>query len=220
MIAKGLYVSHAALMFWIMKRRAFFLAPLVGALLGLAAPAIAAPISLNRLSAYLNDMKTVKGEFTQVNADGSVDTGTLYIHRPGRARFEYDAPNDALVMAGGSQVAIFDPVSPDSATQYPLSRTPLSIILARNVNLSQAKMVVAHKEVDNTTVVTAQDPKHPEYGAIDLVFTDNPVQLRQWVITDDTGNRTTTILGDTVTGLNLGARLFSIPQEEAARQKR
>ncbi len=203
-----------------MKRRAFVIAPLVGALLSIAAPAFAAPISLNRLSAYLNDLQTVQGDFTQVNADGSIDTGTIYLRRPGRARFEYNAPNNALVMAGGSQVAVFDPVSPDNANIYPLSRTPLSIILARNVNLEQAKMVVAHREVDNTTVVTAQDPAHPEYGNIQLVFTDNPVQLRQWVITDDSGNQTTMILGDTKTGMSLSNALFNIEQERLRRTSR
>ncbi|NVO25861.1 outer membrane lipoprotein carrier protein LolA [Donghicola sp. C2-DW-16] len=203
-----------------MKRRTFVIAPLVGALLSIAAPAFAAPISLNRLSAYLNDLQTVKGDFTQVNADGSIDTGTIYIRRPGRARFEYNKPNDALVMAGGSQVAVFDPVSPESANIYPLNRTPLSIILARNVNLGQAKMVVDHRQVDNTTVVKAQDPAHPEYGNIQLVFTDNPVQLRQWIITDDSGNQTTMILGDTKTGMSLSNELFNIQHEQGKRQYR
>jgi outer membrane lipoprotein-sorting protein len=203
-----------------MKRRALILAPLAGVLLSLAAPLAAAPISLDRLSAYMNAMQTVKGDFTQINADGSIDTGTIYIRRPGRARFEYNAPSNALVMASGGQVAIFDPVSPGSADIYPLSRTPLSLILARKVDLNKAKMVVDHRQVDNTTVVTAQDPEHPEYGTIQLVYTDSPVQLRQWVITDDAGNQTTTILGDTQTGISLGLPLFDIADERVKRGAR
>lgn len=204
-------------MYFSMKHRNLILAPLVGVLMSLAAPLAAAPLSLDQLSTYLNRLKTVQGDFTQINADGSIDTGTIYIRRPGRARFEYNAPNNALVMAGQSQLAVFDPVTPDSAEVYPLRRTPLSIILANKVDLGQAKMVVDHREVDNTTVVTAQDPEHPEYGSIQLVFTADPIRLRQWVISDDGGSHTTIILGDTKTGMSLNNALFSISSERAKR---
>ena len=65
-------------------------------------------LSLNAISAYLNGIATAKTDFTQVNDDGSLSTGTLYLKRPGRVRFEYNPPEKLLVMAGGGQVAIFD----------------------------------------------------------------------------------------------------------------
>ncbi|HCI99679.1 MAG TPA: cell envelope biogenesis protein LolA, partial [Sulfitobacter sp.] len=54
------------------------------------------------------------------------------------------------------------------AETYPLSKTPLSIILAANVNLGQAKMVTGHNYDGTATTVRAQDPAHPEYGNIEL----------------------------------------------------
>ena len=74
-------------------------------------------------------------------------------------------------------------------------------------------MVVGHTEDGTSTRVRAQDPEHPEYGSIELVFTDNPVELRQWVITDDLGAQTTVILGEMKKGGNLGTRLFDISAE-------
>jgi outer membrane lipoprotein-sorting protein len=176
-------------------------------------PATAEPIPLSRISAYLNSFLTAEGDFTQVNADGTISTGRIYIKRPGRVRFEYAPPNDSLVMAGGGQVAIFDPKSNQPPEQYPLRRTPLNIILERNVDLGRAKMVVGHTSDGRTTSVVAQDPEHPEYGNIRLIFTDDPVQLRQWVITDEAGSQTTVVLGDLETGGQLSARLFNIVQE-------
>lgn len=178
-----------------------------------ALPAMAEPLSLKQISAYFNGFKTAKGGFTQINGDGSMSTGTLFLHRPGRMRFEYDPPNDALVMAGGQQVAIFDPKSNQPPEQYPLRRTPLSIILKRNVDLSRANMVVNHFSDDTTTTVVAQDPENPEYGSISLVFTDNPVQLRKWVIDNNAGDQTTVVLGDLEFGLKLSSFLFSIQFE-------
>ncbi|ODM43841.1 cell envelope biogenesis protein LolA [Cereibacter johrii] len=200
-----------------MKPMRLILAPL--AFLALALPAAAEKIPLSALSSYLNGLSTAEADFTQVNADGSVSTGRIFIKRPGRVRFEYAPPEKSLVVAGGGQVAIFDAKSNQPPEQYPLSRTPLSLILAQDIDLGRAKMVVGHREDKNTTRVVAQDPAHPEYGTIEMVFTANPVALRQWVITDDAGNQTTVILGAMAQGRNLPASLFSI-QSEAAKRSR
>lgn len=189
------------------------------AALTLALPAAAREIPLSEISAYLNRLSTAETSFTQVNADGSRSKGTLYIKRPGRARFEYAPPDKSLVMAGGGQVAIFDGKSNQPPEQYPLRRTPLNLILARNVNLGQAKMVVGHREVNGTTRVVAQDPDKPEYGTIELVFSDNPVALREWTITDDGGNRTRVELGPFKTGMDLSAFLFDITYETRQRKR-
>ncbi len=192
-------------------------------LLGTAAAAALIPsaafanaIPLAQLSGYLNDMLTAQSPFTQINADGTVSTGTVYIHRPGRVRFDYD-DDDLLVMAGGSQVAIFDGRSTGPPEQYPLSETPLRIILQRNVNLGQSGMVSEHSFDGTSTRVVARDPQRPNIGSITLVFTPDPIELRQWIITDEGGSETTVILGALEQGGRIPARFFSIPQEISAR---
>lgn len=200
-----------------MKPIRALLAPL--ALILLTAPACAEKIPLNTLSAYLNSLTTAETEFTQVNADGSIATGKLIIKRPGRVRFEYAPPDKSLVLASSGNVAIFDAKSNQAPEQYPLKRTPLNLILAANIDLGRAKMVVAHTEDKNATQVVAQDPQNPEYGQIALVFTANPTALRQWVITDDLGQQTTVILGDLKTGTDYKGTLFNIT-DEIERRKR
>lgn len=185
----------------------------------LALPAAAEKISLSALSQYLNGLTTAEAEFTQINSDGSITTGKLYIKRPGRVRFEYAPPENSLVLAGGGQVAIFDAKSNQPPEQYPLKRTPLNLILAENVDLGRAKMVVGHFEDGTTTRVRAQDPEHPEYGSIEMVFSAGPTELRQWVITDDAGGQTTVILGEMTKGGNLAPSLFSITFETEKRIK-
>jgi outer membrane lipoprotein-sorting protein len=197
-----------------MNRRFALLAPLA---LLVPLPAAAEKIPLGTISDYLNGLTTVESDFTQINSDGSISTGKIYIKRPGRVRFEYAPPDRSLVIAGGQQVAIFDAKSNQPPEQYPLKRTPLNLILAENVDLSRAKMVVGHTEDGTSTRVRAQDPENPEYGSIELVFTADPVELRQWVITDDIGSQTTVILGEMKKGGNMGARLFDITAETAAR---
>ena len=123
------------------------------------------------------------------------------------------------MIAGGGQLAIFDEKSNTGPTQYPLKRTPLNLILARSVDLGRADMVVGHSFDNTATTVIAHDPENPEYGTIALTFTDNQIELRQWVITDDLGDQTTVILGvlEKVTSLN--NNLFNITLEAEKRQQ-
>ncbi|MEM5520531.1 outer membrane lipoprotein carrier protein LolA [Sulfitobacter sp. AS59] len=180
--------------------------------LGLAAalPAAAEKLPLNAISSYLNAMKTAQGDFTQINDDGSISTGTIYIKRPGKVRFEYNAPDTGIVIAGSNTVVIYDKKSNQPAETYPLSKTPLSIILAANVNLGQARMVTGHSYDGTSTTVRAQDPEHPEYGNIELKFTGNPVELRQWVINNGNGSQTTVVLGELETGVPLANSIFDV----------
>ncbi len=199
-----------------MKMFRAVLAPLI---VMLALPAQSKEVPLDVLSAYLNSLTTVEASFVQVNADGSKSKGKIYIQRPGRARFEYAAPDRNLVIAAGGQVIIFDARSNEPPEQYPLARTPLNLILARDVDLRAARMVVGHKEVGDVTVVKAQDPKHPDYGTIDLIFSANPVALKEWIITDDIGNQTSVTLSDLVAAPNFSASMFSKEVELAKRNK-
>lgn len=176
-----------------------------------ALPAAADKLSLSQISSYFNGFRTAQGEFTQINDDGTISTGRLFIKRPGRVRFEYDPPESTLVVADGDTVGIVDPKSNTGPEGYPLHRTPLKIILANKVDLSAERMVTGHASDGKTTTIRAQDPKNPEYGSIELVFTDNPVELRQWVINDNTGSRTTVVLGDLKTGMRLANDRFVIP---------
>lgn len=182
-----------------------------------ALPAAAQQLSLNALSNYLNGLSTAQAEFTQINADGTISTGTIYIKRPGRARFEYNPPEETLVLASAGQLAIFDGKSNTGPEQYPLARTPLNLILAQNVNLGRNGMVVGHTYDGTATTVTAQDPEHPEYGNIQLSFTGNPTELRQWIITDDAGQQTTVVLGELRKGGSISDREFSIVAEAERR---
>jgi outer membrane lipoprotein-sorting protein len=176
-------------------------------------------LSLNTLSSYLNSLKSVDAQFTQINGDGTLSTGRIFIKRPGRIRFEYDPPNDALVLASAGQLAIFDPKGDGGPETYPLSKTPLSLILAENINLTRARMVLGHSYDGKATSLLVQDPEFPERGRINLVFTGPKAALRQWIIEDDSGSVTTVILNDVKTGMELGDSKFNIMLNAQKRKK-
>ena len=80
-------------------------------------------------------------------------------------------------------------------------------------------MVVGKTFDGAATTVIAQDPERPEYGNIALKFTANPVELRQWIVTDGQGATTTVILGELSKGGELPSTLFNISFEEDQRKR-
>lgn len=183
-----------------------------------AAPALAQAIPLAQLSAYLNSITTAEADFVQINADGSRSKGEVTIRRPGNMRFDYAGRNASLVLASDGQVAIFDGKANQGPQQYPLARTPLNLILGRNIDLGRARMVVGHQFDGTNTIVVAQDPDHPEYGTLRMVFAPGPV-LRQWVVTDESGNPTQVTLGPLTLGKSYPFTQFSIAHEQERRKR-
>lgn len=202
-----------------MNKRTFLSLAAASALVPARAAFAANPLPLSQISAYLQRLEEAQARFTQINGDGSRSTGTLYLKRPGRARFEYDPPAEALVVVGGGTVAIFDGRGDASPESYPLSRTPLNVLLSRRVDLAGSDMITGHRRDGGFTTVVARDPDNPDYGTIALQFEENPVRLARWVITGESGERTTVELGPLQRPERLSAFLFDINHEKRQRER-
>src|SRR5216684_4129168 len=94
-----------------MRRMRILLAVLLS-LLTLASTAHA-QMGAPEIERYVNSIRTLQARFVQSNPNGSVVQGTLYIRRPGRMRFEYDAPSKLKIVADGTQVTLWDPATRD-----------------------------------------------------------------------------------------------------------
>ncbi|MEM9047672.1 MAG: outer membrane lipoprotein carrier protein LolA [Pseudomonadota bacterium] len=172
---------------------------------------------VQRISTYLNALTTLSGNFVQTNPDGTVNEGRFYIRKPGLMRFEYEPPNMALVIADGVWVGVVDRTSDADAQRYPLSETPLDLLLRDRVNLAQEGTVRQIEKSNGQLRVTAGDPDDPSAGRLTLVFSDRPLELRQWIVVDDKGDVTTVLLSEIKRGIALNRALFSIEAAELDR---
>ena len=173
-------------------------------------PSLAERISLNKISDYINGLTSLQADFEQVNSDGSIDTGKLYIRRPGRMRLEYTAPNNALVIAGAGSVAIFDDKSKNGPTLFPLKKTPLNLLLKKNVDLYKNEMITEHTANNENTFIVAKDPKRKSQGSIKMVFSNSPVSLQGWTITNQSNQKTKIILDKLDKKTKIPLYLFNI----------
>lgn len=194
--------------------RAALALPLLGALV--PAAAFAQAVDVTAIDAYLRGLRAARGRFRQTNPNGSVQTGAFYLAKPGRIRFEYDKPAGAMVIADGSWVGVFDPKSNRGPARYPLSKTPLSLLLRDDISLREPGMVLgATRAADGTTDITVVDPRAPNEGRIVMRFASDPIALAGWQVVTKTGQRTSVTLTDFEAGGAPSRSLFNIELETA-----
>jgi outer membrane lipoprotein-sorting protein len=193
-----------------------------GALLGLlvlipsfasaaaVAPAALTPqdqAQLQRIAGYLNGIHTMTAHFQQVANNGGVSSGRLWVSRPGRMRFEYEHPATLALLADAGYVYQWDKELKQTA-KVELRSTPAWFILRDPITFGPDVVVTGFQQGGGTIRVTVVEAARPDLGSLTMVFTENPLSLRQWIVVDQQGRRTTVTLSNMQTGVALDPRLF------------
>lgn len=157
---------------------------------------------------YFNAVTTVQARFAQANQDGTILSGQFSWWRPGRLRFQYDAPNGDYIVADGLLVHYWD----DAIKNYsnaPISTTLADFFLRKKISLSgDVKLVSLRRPSPNRLVATLVQRDNPEAGDLRLMFQEKPLQILKWRVTDGAGQVTETTLTNIKTGVKLDPRLF------------
>jgi outer membrane lipoprotein-sorting protein len=163
--------------------------------------------SIQKINDYINSFQSLKSDFTQISPKGQTSQGILLISKPGKLRFEYAPPNPLLIVSDGKWLTIKNRVK-EKGDQFPLSATPLRLVVSPKIDLLADTNVVGFESTDGITSVSLADRKESLGGYIILVFDEQRDQLQQWVIVDGKGRRTTVQLANIVTGGKFDPKLF------------
>tara|TARA_B100001778_G_scaffold322839_1_gene315560 strand:- start:444 stop:1067 length:624 start_codon:yes stop_codon:yes gene_type:complete len=177
------------------------------------------PYSLANVSYYLTNLKFLKADFSQINADGTMSSGTILIKRPGRMRFEYYKPDKTLVLVSAGALAIFDPKGDEEPITYPIRNNPISLILKGEVDLLNSGIVEDYKVSIGEAFLTIRDPKKPELGSVELVFSGVKPELEEFTIKNENGSFTSIYLKDVEYPQTISETLFSISLETDKRTR-
>ena len=186
---------------------AAFSAAVLSLLAMLPAQAQQGSIGVPQIEQYFNSLRSLKARFVQSNPNGSVVQGTLYVRRPGRMRFEYDAPSQLKIVADGYQVTMWDNATRDFG-QWPIGWTAASFLVKDPLVLSGDLQVEKLERVNGLLEATMIQARKPKEGKVIVRLAENPLLLRGWTIIDNRGNRVTVSLSEMQTGLQLADLLF------------
>jgi outer membrane lipoprotein-sorting protein len=173
----------------------------VAALVALAPVAAAAQATgdLAAVQKHLQSLNTMTAGFTQTDRNGRVLTGTLTLKKPGKIRFQYQKGVPILIVANGGALTFID-YSVRQVQRWPIKNSPLGVLLDPDRDITRYARVIPGVD-PRILSVEANDPKHPEYGRITMVFARGGkgpagLTLQGWVALDSQNNRTTVRLID------------------------
>lgn len=163
-----------------------------------------------KIADHFSSVKTMQGEFVQFGPRGEQTGGKFYIQRPGKLRFNYDEPSPMRVIADGRSVVIGNQKL-KTWDVYPLSKTPLSLLLADSIDLSADMVRKVKEDPDLTTIVLGNRSIFGD-SLITMMFDTKTYDLRQWTITDPQGKDTSVIILNVQTGISFDDRVFRMPE--------
>lgn len=176
----------------------------------------ASPASLQDLPdaraaiAYLNNLKTLKARFIQTDNNGRQMTGDFMLKRPGRMRFQYDAPVTDFIVADGIFVHYYDGQMKQQSSA-PIGRSLANFFLRDTITLDGDIRLDGVRREDDLLILTVTQAKDPLAGSLLLVFdTDGATVkgLNRWRVIDAQGQITEVSLHGATTGIALKNSLF------------
>ena len=166
---------------------------------------------VQRAEDWFANITTLRADFTQISSDGSAAEGQIMMRRPSRLKITYDGV-PALNLISTSAWLHVDQPDERRVNSYPISETPLSLILTDPISLRPDgfETIVASRGSGITQIVINKDSGEGA-GRLTLEFTDRPFQLRRWIVEDVMGIKTSLTLQNMVFGMPVKNAEFSLP---------
>ena len=163
--------------------------------------------AIERINTYLNEIKTLRADFLQVATNGEIASGKLYMSRPGKIRFEYKPPSPILILSDGTFLIYIDKHL-EGMTHFFLSNSPISFLVKKSVRITDDTEIISFSQKANIIRIKLAKLNQIDKGTITLNFTNQPFDLRKWVVTDPQGVETTVILSNMEKNITLNPKLF------------
>ena len=159
---------------------------------------------------WFNKISTMQADFIQVASDGSTASGVIHLRRPHQMKIVYDLEEPLILLTTRIWIHVDRP-NDRTVTSYPISETPLSLLLKKEVRLrSDAFTTSSNVENGIVRVLLAKETGEAA-GELTLEFTEKPFVLRKWTIRDAADVTTTVTLQNMRFGHQYENRMFARP---------
>jgi outer membrane lipoprotein-sorting protein len=164
--------------------------------------------ALRQVETYMNGLTSLKAHFLQIAPDGGTSTGTMWLVRPGRLRFQYDPPSPLLLVASHGLV-VFRDNKLDQTSNIPEGQTPLGLLLRARISLTGDVTVTNFQRPPGLIETTVVKTAAPGDGSLTLVLDADPLALTGWSVVDAQGRETRIRLTDITLGGSYDNSLFT-----------
>ena len=157
----------------------------------------------------IKNISTLEAEFTQISSDGSFVIGRLYFRRPFQMRLEYNLEQPYNLITTRKWLIIDEPLD-QKITNYPISETPLALLLEEKLSLTGDEFSTQVRNHNGLVEIVLSKKDGVRSGILTLLF-EPDFKLRGWIITDAMGIVTKVTLQNEIYGRELPNKLFGWP---------
>lgn len=170
---------------------------------------------LARIEQYLNSITTFASAFSQVSSDGQKDSGMFYLSRPGRLRWQYDAPNNSIIIAKGSLLTYYDGEL-KQVSHVALDDNLSSFLIKDHISLTSGVNVIEFRKDNGAISITFTQENKESEGQLTLKFSDNGgnLELASMEVLDAVGKKTIIELDGGAYGVPLDDSLFVLKKDK------
>ena len=174
------------------------------------------PENIQKIETYLNNIKCLEATFVQMASNGATAEGRLIIKKPNKIRMEYADPTNVLIVGDG-QFIVYNDLELDQVTHIDYDDIPASLILANDIKIDGKNIKIADFYQDSgSTSITLDYAGKGDLGPITLVFSNNPMELKQWKIVDPQSVEVTVSLYDAQKDVELSDKIFEFKKKSAS----
>ncbi len=165
---------------------------------------------LNKVEKAYNKMRTLQAKFAQFNSKMKDDlqTGIIYISRPGQMRLAYEK-GSPLEFVATNGAFIYHDKDLEEVNYFDLNSTPVEWILRDKLVFDDAGFVVTDvQDVLDEYYITAHKKDAKELGELTLIIDKDTMELKQWDVLDMQGIKSTVSLFDIKQNIPIDKKIF------------
>ncbi|SDI71890.1 outer membrane lipoprotein chaperone LolA [Billgrantia gudaonensis] len=190
--------------------------------LAVLAAALAVPTAVlandgaERLTAILEPLESYQASFEQLILDGGGERlqetrGRMWLSRPGKFRWEVDAPYEQVVVSDGEEVSLYDPDLEQVTVQaldQRVTHTPALLLSGSADELTESYEVSYRQQEGGDSFTLVPKASDTLFEELEMTFRDQRLRFLQ--MTDSTGQETAIEFHDVVMNSSIDAARFEL----------
>ena len=137
--------------------------------------------TLEKIEYYFNNLGNIQAKFSQLNTDGTIQKGRVFISMPHRMRWQYEYPERFIIIANYSTLIHYS-YDLDEITHMPISSTFLKKFCQKVFKIPPPFKTEDSSNKLSVTFIDASLNSKPE---ITITLTPNPLMLESITVNDN-----------------------------------
>ena len=168
-------------------------------------------INRDRILNYLESFTSLSSKFIQINNNGEILSGKLFVSRPGKFRIEYE--QIPLILISDSKRLASVNKDLKSISFHSTNENPLSILLYKKLDMKKVK-ILNLIENENTLLVEIASTNFEDKGVIEILFETKPFKMKKWTVFKTDQTKTEVFFDNLLLNKSLPSQLFDIESED------